>query len=82
MLAPERESPGTSARAWAVPIPTASRKLSRRARSSSFWMPPSSRDGARRLSASAPNSISPLTSRKIAAVCVEANRDRSGCSSK
>ena len=38
MLAPERESPGIRASAWAVPIPIASRKLRLRAMTSSEWM--------------------------------------------
>src|SRR3954452_24914909 len=81
MLAPERDSPGISARACAAPIPIAFLKVRLREITSSDWSPCSERTGARRRRASAPNSMSPLTNRKIAAVSVDANRLRNGCSS-
>ena len=69
MVAPEREKPGISASACAAPTPNACGKLTCRAirvsSSAAVW-------GARRRSASAPKSMSPLRTRKNDADCAEA----------
>src|SRR4051794_21995029 len=80
MAAPEREKPGSSASACAVPMPAAFLTLSSRTIRSSLNAA-SLRTGAWRRQRSAANSSSPLRNRNAAAASGEAKTLRSGCSS-
>ena len=79
-MIPEREMPGISASAWALPIASAWRKLICEIRGS-LSPSQSPRCGARRRKRSKKSRRTPLIVRKIAAEVGEAKRLRSGCSS-